>query len=185
MHIIKLKKFYFINKLNFKNLNKLNKNVSIIYRNYSRNIDEKEIIKIKKICKKQKREFFISNQIKLALKLSLDGVYLPSFNKSLKHNIYGLKKNFQIIGSAHNIREIKEKELQGVKVIFLAPLFKKEKKWLGINKFNFLSNQTNQKIVALGGISKQNLKKLHLLKIFGFAGISYFEQKKTAPKRGR
>ena len=44
---------------------------------------------------------------------------------------------------------------------------------------------TNQKIVALGGISKQNLKKLHLLKIFGFAGISYFEQKKTAPKRGR
>ncbi len=80
---------------------------------------------------------------------------------------------------------MKEKELQGVKVIFLAPLFKKKKKWLGINKFNLLSNLTNQKIVALGGISKQNLKKLHLLKIFGFAGISYFEQKKTAPKRGR
>tara|TARA_Y100000996_G_scaffold35014_1_gene24569 strand:+ start:115 stop:645 length:531 start_codon:yes stop_codon:yes gene_type:complete len=176
MHIIKLKKFYFINKLNFKNLNKLNKNVSIIYREYSRNIDEKEIIKIKKICKKQKREFFISNQIKLALKLSLDGVYLPSFNKSLKHKIYGLKKNFKIIGSAHNIREIREKELQGVKVIFLAPLFEKdEKKWLGISKFNLLSNQTNQKLVALGGISKQNLKKLHLLKIFGFAGISFFE----------
>ena len=41
MHNIKLKKFYFINKLNLKNLNKLNKNVSVIYRKYTGNIDER------------------------------------------------------------------------------------------------------------------------------------------------
>jgi len=34
--------------------------------------------------------------------------------------------------------------------------------------------------VALGGINKKNKSKLNLLKINGFAGISYF-QKKTAP----
>jgi Thiamine monophosphate synthase len=95
MHSIKLKKFYFINKLNLKNLNKLNKNVSVIYRKYTGNIDEREIINIKQICRKHNREFFISNNIKLALKLSLDGIYLPSFNKSLKHRVYGLKKNFK------------------------------------------------------------------------------------------
>ena len=175
MHIIKLKKFYFINKLNLENLNKLNEDVSVIYRKYTGNVDEKEIVKIKRICKKHRRMFFISNNFKLALKHSLDGVYLPSFNNSLKHNVYGFRKNFQIIGSAHNIKEIKEKEAQGVDVIFIASLFKKKRSFLGINRFNLLSKQTNKKIVALGGISKKNLHKLRLLKIFGFAGISYFK----------
>ena len=185
MHKYLYKQYYFIEKFDKNHLKKINKKINLIYRNYSKVHDERTIKNLARFCSIENRKLFIANDFKLALKMNINGVYLPSFNKSLKHNIYGLKKNFQIIGSAHNIREIKEKELQGVKVIFLAPLFKKEKKWLGINKFNFLSNQTNQKIVALGGISKQNLKKLNLLKIFGFAGISYFEQKKTAPKRGR
>ena len=110
---------------------------------------------------------------------------MPSFNKSLKHKIYSLKKNFQIIGSAHNIKEIKEKEKQGADIIFLASLFKKKQSLLGVSRFNLLSKETKKKIVALGGISEKKLNKLRLLKIFGFAGINYFEQKKTAPNRGR
>ena len=158
-----------------KNLNKLNKNVSVIYRKYTGNINEKEIIDIKNVCKKQKRKFFISNNIELAVRLSLDGVYLPSFNKSFKHNVYKTKKNFQIIGSAHNIKEIREKEAQGVEIIFIASLFKKKKTWLGINRFNLLSKCTNRKVIALGGISKQNIRKINMLSISGFAGISFFE----------
>ena len=158
-----------------KNLNKLNKNVSVIYRKYTGNINEKEIIDIKNVCKKQKRKFFISNNIELAVRLSLDGVYLPSFNKSFKHNVYKTKKNFQIIGSAHNIKEIREKEAQGVEIIFIASLFKKKKTWLGINRFNLLSKCTNRKVIALGGISKLNIRKINMLSISGFAGISFFE----------
>jgi len=30
-------------------------------------------------------------------------------------------------------------------------------------------------VIALGGISKKNLRKLNLINAFGFAGISYFE----------
>jgi len=80
-----------------------------------------------------------------------------------------------VIGSAHNNKEIKTKELQGVNIIFLSSIFKKNANYLGINKFKLLSKLTNKKIVALGGISKQNLKKISLLDCFGFAGISYFE----------
>jgi len=54
-------------------------------------------------------------------------------------------------------------------------LFKKNKNYLGINKFKSLSNLSTKKIVALGGISKRNIKKLHILNSFEFAGISYFE----------
>ena len=88
------------------------------------------------------------------------------------------------MGSAHNNKEIKLKEKQGVNIIFLSSIFKENKNYLGINKFKLLSNQTNKKVIALGGISKKNLKKLKLVDSFGFAGISFF-QKKTAPKRGR
>ena len=80
-----------------------------------------------------------------------------------------------MLGSAHNNKEIKLKERQLVKIIFLSSLFKKNKNYLGINKFKLLSRLTNNKVIALGGISNKNLKKLKLLNCFGFAGISFFE----------
>ena len=132
-------------------------------------------MKIKKYCKKKSIKFYLSNNIKLAIKLDLDGAYIPSFNKSFKHLAYSFKKNFRIIGSAHNLREIRTKEIQNVRKIFLSSLFKKNKNFLGINKFKLLSKFTNKKVVVLGGLSNKNLKKLKLLNIFDFAGISYFE----------
>ena len=133
------------------------------------------ILKLKKFCKEGGKKFYLSNDIKLAIKLDLDGVYLPSFNKNLSHLSYSLKEKFQIVGSAHNLKEIKNKENQKVKRIFLSSLFKKNKNFLGINKFKLLSNLTKKKIVVLGGISKSNIKQLKLLNFSGFAGISYFE----------
>ena len=88
---------------------------------------------------------------------------------------YSLKKNFKIIGSAHNLREIRNKELQNVEKIFLSSLFKKNKNLLEIYKFKLLTKLTNKKIVALGGISKKNKRKLALLNQSDFAGISFFE----------
>ena len=117
----------------------------------------------------------MSNNIKLAIKLDLDGVYLPSFNNSLNHLNFSLKKKFQIIGSAHNLKQIKNKEIQKVSKIILSSLFKKNKNYLGINKFKLLSNLTKKEIVVLGGITKKNLKKLKLLNNPEFAGISYFK----------
>ena len=111
----------------------------------------------------------------MALKLNLDGAYIPSFNKSLKHLTFSLKKNFDIVGSAHNVKEIRTKEIQNVSKIFLSSLFKKNKNYLGINKFKFLAKLTTKEVIALGGISKNNKRKLSLLYESNFAGISYFE----------
>jgi thiamine-phosphate pyrophosphorylase len=95
-----------------------------------------------------------------------------------------LKKNFKIIGSAHNIKEIKIKELQKVDKIFISSIFKENKNYLGINKFKLLSKLTKKKIVILGGIKKKNVKKLKLISChFDFAGISFFEEKK-GPLKG-
>ena len=168
-------KYYFINKFDTNNINNQDKQTAIIYRNYSSNIKEDLILKIKNHCKKRKIKFYLSNNIKLAIKLNLDGAYIPSFNKDTNHLTYSYKTNFILIGSAHNLKEIRIKEKQGVKKIFISSLFKKSKNFLGINKFKILSNLTKTNVVALGGISKSNLKKLNFLDHSDFAGISYFE----------
>ena len=171
-----MKKYYFINKFETNNIDKQDKQTVIIYRNYSSKVTNEELIlKIKEYCKKRGIKFYLSNNIKLAIKLDLDGAYIPSFNKQIKHLSYSLKKNFDIVGSAHNLKEIRIKEHQKVKKIFLSSLFKKNKNFLGINKFKLLSKLTIKNIVVLGGISNKNKKKLSLLNQSEFAGISYFE----------
>jgi len=171
-----MRKYYFISKFDTNNINKQDKQTIIIYRNYSsKKPDETLILEIKKYCKKKSIKFYLSNDVKLAIKLDLDGAYIPSFNKSFKHLSYFYKKKFKIIGSAHNIKEIKIKELQKVNKIFLSSIFKKNKNFLGINKFKILSKLTSSQIVVLGGISKKNKKLLNLVNCSDFAGISYFE----------
>ena len=64
--------------------------------------------------------------------------------------------------------------MQKVKAIFISSLFKKNKNYLGLNKFKTLNNFTNNNVVALGGITQKNIKKIKLLNITGIAGISYF-----------
>ena len=171
-----IKKYYFINKFDTNNIDKQDKHTIIIYRNYTaKTTDETLILKIKRYCEKKTIKFYLSNNIKLALKLNLDGAYIPSFNKNYKHLTYSFKKNFEIIGSAHNLKEIRVKERQQVNKIFLSSLFKKNKNFLGINKFKSLSKLTRKKVVALGGVNETNKKKLTLINETDFAGISYFE----------
>ena len=170
------RKYYFINKFETKNIDKLDKQTIIIYRDYSAKLFNKELIlKIKNYCKKKSIKFYLSNNVKLAIKLDLDGVYLPSFNSNFNHLSFSLKKNFVILGSAHTPKEIKIKQRQKVEKIFISSLFKKNRNYLGINKFKLLAKHTNKKVVVLGGISKKNIKKLKLLNQSEFAGISYFE----------
>jgi len=121
----------------------------------------------------------------LAIKIKADGIYIPAFNK--KKQFKNLEnKNFQLLGSAHNQKEIKEKILQKCKGIFLSPIFhvKKRKNFLNIHKFNFLVNSNKAKFYALGGINEKNIQKLNLLNIKGFAGISIFKKKTGLKKAG-
>jgi len=178
MHNKILNKYYFIKKFDQSHIDKQDKQTIIIFRNYDQKINKKLILIIKNYCKKKGNKFLLSNNIKLSIKLNLDGAYIPSFNKDKKHLSYSLKKNFMILGSAHNISDIRLKELQRVNAIFLSSIFKKNKNFLGIQKFKLFASLTKKKIIALGGISKKNLGKLNLVNCDGFAGITFFEQKK-------
>ena len=175
--------FIFIDRYNNQIFENNNINIGVIYRNYNDTKRETELIKIAKACKKKRYKLFVSNDIKLALKVRADGIYIPSFNKTKKFlNLEN--KNLIILGSAHNQKEIWEKISQKCQAIFLSPIFYVEKsiKFLNVYKFNYLSRSNKVNILALGGISERNVHKLKLLHIKGFGGIGIFK-KKPALKR--
>ena len=175
--------FIFLDQYNNQIFKNNNTNIGIIYRNYNDPKRETELIKIAKACKKKRYQLFVSNDIKLALKVRADGIYIPSFNKTKKFLNLEMK-NLTILGSAHNQKEIWEKISQKCQAIFLSPIFYVEKSmnFLNVYKFNYLSRSNKVNILALGGITENNIRKLKLLHIKGLGGIGLFK-KKPAFKR--
>src|SRR6056300_1014401 len=145
--------YLFINNCNLYELFNLESNINLIYRNYDEKININSIKKLKTFCQKTNRKLFIANNYKVAFNLNLDGIYLPSFNKQLDIIGKSRRKNFKIIGSAHNIKEIKIKK--GCELIFLSPIFKTKKNnsYLGVIKFNLIRLNQSNSFVALGGIN--------------------------------
>jgi thiamine-phosphate pyrophosphorylase len=172
-----LPKIYcFVNEFNLSDLSRLGKDINIIYRNYDNINHLDNILKIKKFCRRTKNKFYLSNNIRLSIRLGLNGVYIPSFNKKINYGgNYSLPKSFKIIGSAHSFSEIIIKKKQMCDEIFLSPIFKvnKSKKFLNISKFNLMTLNNKIDFIALGGINQKNYKKIKLLKSNGFASISW------------
>ena len=172
--------YYFIDEFKKNEIEKLSTKISLIYRNYDKKKDFNEIKKLVLYCKNNRRKVYISNNLKAAIKYNFDGLYIPSFNKNLCfRNI--LKNNLEILGSAHNIIELKIKEKQGCSAIFLSPIFEneKKKKFLGVVKTNLLKNLTNNRIVLLGGINFKTLRRSKMCLPSGIAAISWI--KKNGP----
>ena len=178
---IDIKFYFFIDTLdeiirkNIKNFKKL----SFVYKSDSINdINHINIETIKNFCKKNKIPFFISDNFKLAKKYEADGIFLSSSYKKIGNII--LKKNFKIIGSAHNQLEYSLKNKQSCETIMLSPLFYNKKysqnKILNVCKFNLLSMGWDKKICALGGISLNNLKKLNMTRCSAVAFISLMKE---------
>ena len=158
-------------------LNRLPKNICLIYRVKNNKYNLEELTLLKYFCKSTNRSFYISNNVKLAKKINCDGVYISAYNRPLYKYNQNQKKRFNIIGGAHSISEILIKQNQGVKYIFLSPIFKnrKNRSYLNIIKFNLLSLVTKSKIIALGGINNDNIRKLKMTRCIGFAAIKFFK----------
>jgi len=108
----------------------------------------------------------------------LDGVYVPSFNNLLNFQNLSTRKNFKIIGSAHNKIQLINKRKQGCIEVFISPIFrtKKTKFFLDVSRFNQISNSSDLKIIALGGINSSNFYKLKMIQCYGFAAIGWIKK---------
>ena len=182
MFILKNKYFLIIESI--KNINleniKIRNKFFIIYRCIKKVDNSDDLLRFRQKCKLKAIQFYVANNIKLAIVLKSDGVYLSSFNKNLRFLNYK-KPNFKIIGSAHNFKEISLKTKQGCSSILLSKLFAvdydKKAPFYGVVKFNYLS-QISDKLVPLGGIKEKNLS--HLRNVFG-KGIALLSEIKKKP----
>ena len=183
MFIVK-KKYYFIieniRDINLKNIKNSSK-FCIIYRPKVKikNIDE--LMRFRNNCKRRNIDFYVSNNIKLSNLLKSDGIYISAHNTNLK--IANLRhSNFKIIGSAHNIKEIKIKKLQGCSSIVFSRLFKTSYKYkkgfLGVLKFNLFKLSRKEDLIPLGGIKSSNFNKLNTVKC---ESIAIFSEIKKRP----
>ena len=184
------KKEYFFIIENIKDINLSNKKkgnkFNIIYRSKKKNENIKELEQFRRICKQKGINFFISNNLKLISLLKADGIYISAFNKDLSIN--RLKNlNLKIIGSAHNIRELKIKNLQGCKSVFFSRLFKtsylSKPEYFGLIKFNLFKLKFNYDLVPLGGIRLSNLNKLKITNCKSFAILSEVKKKPAITSR--
>ena len=179
------KKKYFliiesIKDLDLRNI-KIHNKFNVIYRNFNKSENIDGIKKFRNQCKLKQIKFFIANDTKLAVAVKADGLYISAFNKNLK-SLHYIKSNFSIIGSAHSMKEIKLKILQGCNYILLSKLFKVDyddkAPHLGIIKFNIFYNKMSKNLVALGGIK---IEKLNHLKHINCKSIAILSELKKKP----
>tara|TARA_B110000914_G_scaffold216627_1_gene221821 strand:- start:159 stop:734 length:576 start_codon:yes stop_codon:yes gene_type:complete len=182
MFAYKNKYFLLIENIKDIDLNniKLTNKFIIIYRNKNKNFNINKLIKFRQHCKAKKIDFYVSNNLKLMVSLSADGIYVSAHNKNLR--ILKLRyTNYKVIGSAHNIKELNLKVLQGCSCFIFSRLFQtrytNKKGFMGIIKFNLFKLSRKENLVPLGGIKLSNLNKLNLVKSNSFALLSEIKKK--------
>jgi thiamine monophosphate synthase len=177
------KYFFLTDAINDEIINKIKKftNFNIIYYD-QKNSENKDINidkynKIYNFCKKNKIPIYITNNIKLLLKLKADGIFVTSKNIHTRNQ---KSKNKTIIGLAHNQIEYYFREKQACDIIMLSPLFFNKKysknKILGPTRFNLITKNWKTKVCALGGINASNINKIKILReIHGVAFVSWLK----------
>lgn len=188
MIVLKKNYFFIIKSIKDIDLRKIKKRFKfiIIYRNSEKKEKYRDLLRFRNKCKSKSIAFFVANDTCLAVRLKSDGIYISANNKEFK-SLFFKKKNFKIIGSAHNIKEIKNKIKQGCEEIFLSRLFKVNYKptmsFLGINKFNFNLINIYKFLVPLGGINFLNLNKLKNIHSKSLAIMSEVKKKPAIIRR--
>jgi len=162
------------------NLIKKRGKFNIILRNSKKKEEYSKINKFRKQCSRKGIKFFIANNKRLAILHKADGLYISSYNKMRLFNS-NFSKNMQLIGSAHNQREIYQKINQGCKSIILSRVFKTDYinkiGFLGVVKFNNFIQKNKVILVPLGGIRINNLNKLKMIKTSSLAILSEIKKK--------
>jgi hypothetical protein len=171
-----IKKFYIVTKLDILTSNYFkHKNIAVII-NFKNQPDSSIIRKIVK--KNIYNKIFISNNTKLITNKKIQGIYLSSYNNKIflanKNHVF----NYDVIGGAHNLTDIRKKIQLGCKIIFLSPIFKStsspEKKPIGLVKYLLLSKLFKVEIYPLGGVFPKKIGWPN--NVNKFSGISYFKK---------
>jgi thiamine-phosphate pyrophosphorylase len=170
-----------INNLIKDNLVKFSNINIIIDINENNSKDFENQLSIIKFAKKNRIPFLIKNDFQKSIKYKANGIFMSSDNKKITKPIL-LKKNFYIVGGAHNQLEYAQKLNQKCHLLMLSPIFFNAKysknKILNILKFNSKTIHWKVNLCALGGVNSKTLKKVKLTKCVAVAFKKFISNSK-------
>ena len=151
-----------------------------LFLNQGKLVDIKKLSIFRNKCRAKKIGFYVANDFKLMSNLKADGLYISAYNNDLRICRYKYSK-YKIIGSAHNYKELKIKNIQGCSYFIFSRLFQTKYKdkpgFLGLIKFNLLTLLRKEVLVPLGGINISNLNKMNIVNSNSFALMSEIKKK--------
>ena len=140
----------------------------------SKNLKSKDYSRISRkiynICKKYDASYIINDYSNFSLNKYCDGIQLTSNNlKEIRK--MNLDKRYILIGSCHNIDEIKICNNLEINLILISPVFSTSNKTgIGWKKFKELVNKSKVPVFALGGLKYPD--DIENVKINGGVGIA-------------
>lgn len=145
-----------------------------------KNLSEEEFLKeakeIKSLAKEYKVPFIINDNVDVAMKVDADGVHVGQDDRDAKEVRKIIGKN-KILGvSAQTIKQAIKAEKDGADYIGVGAVFptgtKKDAENLSIEILKKICQSVTIPVVAIGGITKENILKLKGSNIAGVALVS-------------
>ena len=145
----------------------------------SKNLKSKDYSRISRkiynICKKYDASYIINDYSNFSLNKYCDGIQLTSNNlKEIRK--MNLDKRYILIGSCHNIDEIKICNNLKINLILISPVFSTSNKTgIGWKKFKELVNESKIPVFALGGLKyPDDIENVKINGVVGIAASKYF-----------
>lgn len=133
----------------------------------------KEAEQIQSLCAKYCVPFIVNDNVELAVKIGADGVHVGQNDMAAK-DVRALIGKDKILGvSAHTVKQALEAQKCGADYLGTGAVFptgsKDDAQVLGVQTLKEICSAVNIPVVAIGGISKDNILEL---KKSGIAGVS-------------
>jgi len=136
----------------------------------------KEAIEINSLCKKYNVPFFVNDNVEIAIKCGADGVHIGQSDMNCK-DVRSLIGENMILGiSAQTVKQAVEAEKNGADYLGVGAVFSTSTK-LDADSVSFetlksICESVKIPVVAIGGITEENILKLKGSKIDGVAVVS-------------
>lgn len=138
--------------------------------------------KLRQLTHKYQAKLIINDDINLALAVKADGVHVGQKDDNI-HSVLKKVPNNWIVGySCQTLEQVLEaNKIEGISYLGIGPIYATTSKLdasepIGIDQLACFQNISQHPIVAIGGITRDNLAQLKTINVSGIAGISIFKQ---------
>jgi len=157
-----------------------------------KNLEYEKFLKLAAQCKeitvKHNIPLFINDNVDIAKKVSAYGIHIGQSDTSLQNAREFLGTNFIIGISINNLAQLNDKQNQYADYLSIGPIFQTSTKLdaenpIGIESISLLTYNKNKPMIAIGGVTLDNISALMSSKLDGFAiSSAIFEHKNPTIK---